>query len=145
MQSSSKQQQSSTQSSKHHTILQSKQINSTFSVKMYAFKLSTLAVLATMCTSAFATPAPLEARDDTANVRMFSGDTCGGAEQSFSVSGSGAYRCVPVSAARRSVLVTGRYVSNQKSHPSSAGFPRKTQRAKRNESLRLYYLILLGQ
>ncbi|KAL2793067.1 hypothetical protein BJX66DRAFT_339126 [Aspergillus keveii] len=52
-------------------------------------------------------PAPLEARDDTANVRMFSGDTCGGAEQSFSVSGSGTYRCVPVSAARRSVLVTG--------------------------------------
>jgi hypothetical protein len=91
--------------------LQSKQINSTFSVKMYAFKLSTLAVLATMCTAAFATPAaPLEARDDTANVRMFSGDTCGDAEQSFSVSGSGAYRCVPVSAARRSILVTGRYV-----------------------------------
>ncbi|KAL2848939.1 hypothetical protein BJX68DRAFT_267297 [Aspergillus pseudodeflectus] len=74
---------------------------------MYAFKLSTLAVLATMCTSAFATPAPLEARDDTANVRMFSGDTCGGAEQSFSVAGSGSYRCVPVSAARRSVIVTG--------------------------------------
>jgi FtsP/CotA-like multicopper oxidase with cupredoxin domain len=96
---------------------------------MYAFKLSTLAVLATMCTSAFATPAPLEARDDTANVRMFSGDTCNGAEEGFSVAGGGAYRCVPVTAARRSVIVTGRYVPNKSSAADLlVSLPRKTQR-----------------
>ncbi|KAL3484709.1 hypothetical protein BJX62DRAFT_218357 [Aspergillus germanicus] len=38
---------------------------------------------------------------------MFSGDTCGVAQQSFSVAGTGVYRCVPVSAARRSIIVTG--------------------------------------
>ncbi|CAI6336654.1 unnamed protein product [Periconia digitata] len=76
---------------------------------MYATSLSALALLASTCTSALATP--LEARDATSNVRMFAGDTCNGATNSFSVSGSGSYRCVPVPAARRSISVTGRYVS----------------------------------
>ncbi|PVI01418.1 hypothetical protein DM02DRAFT_502816, partial [Periconia macrospinosa] len=43
----------------------------------------------------------------TANVRMFAGDTCNGATNQFSVSGSGSNRCVPVPAARRSISVTG--------------------------------------
>lgn len=80
---------------------------------MYATSFSALALLATVCTASVASPvvaSPLEARDDTANVRMFSGDTCNGAEDGFSLTGSGSFRCVPVPSAKRSISVSGRYV-----------------------------------
>lgn len=74
---------------------------------MHAINLSTLTMLASLFASTLANP--LEARDATANVRVFSGDSCDGASSSFSLVGSGLTRCVPVSQGRRSISVTGRY------------------------------------
>lgn len=76
---------------------------------MYAFSLSALSFLAYVCSVSVASP--LEAREVSAHVRMFAGDTCNGEKDGFSLSGSGSSRCVPVPSAKRSISVKGEYVA----------------------------------
>ena len=76
---------------------------------MHAIKFSVLALFASMSTAS-AVP-PLEARDDSATVRTFGGDACNGAVNTFTLVGSGSYRCAAVPSGKRSISVSGRYVA----------------------------------
>lgn len=76
---------------------------------MQAFITIAFALLSTIVVSA--TPldsnvAPRAALAHQAVVNMYSGTTCDGAVQSFSVVGNGAYQCVAVNGPKGSILVS---------------------------------------
>ncbi|KAK1622448.1 hypothetical protein BDP81DRAFT_455253 [Colletotrichum phormii] len=65
---------------------------------------STFAMITSLATMAIANPVNLEVRDDWAKVVSFSDDLCNADQSTFEVTGSGAYRCIPVTN-KRSIKV----------------------------------------
>ncbi|KAI1399493.1 hypothetical protein F4819DRAFT_488495 [Hypoxylon fuscum] len=78
---------------------------------MYAMNTFTAALLSTVGSFAAASPldmspVPRAALANQAVVNMYSGSTCGGTVQSFTLVGNGAYKCQAVSGAKDSIQVS---------------------------------------